>query len=642
MCIRDSGGAEYQRIRLTTESVGVLHFDQFEAWTHEAGQWRNVAAGATASQSSLWREDYSANTGNNGDLNGDAGPHTNREPNPWWEIDFGEPTACDVLVLFNRLRFFAERMQHLRVFGETANGWKLLFTQTNAQHRTRWGKLVLDAIDNRLDAQLQAAIMPQAELVSSDSVQSAADSVYFFQQLERIKALRGLLASTRVVNDQLGTAKGQQEPTAQATALTGAIRSGLHAAMPMNLTPAPSDVLLFNVAGFNQVHIRVDPTELKKPADARKAFTSSFFEYDADAESATAASPIETFDYQSVRLETVASVSVEQSGLSLSIDTAKLEEVKWELWGEDEAGAFTLLYDNTAVTRAIFQLTHLLERGDHPFDGLVLGSRALEIEGKYRGGYLFSLYYPTDEPDDAVLDDYLSQIEYRSLLDDCRKSVSRTKHGYARTFMFRDKKIFTSGLQVISDTLNEAGFTNVPFYGTLLGGLRDGSLIDHDDDGDLLMLNDSGSKEEMQEYYDKLYAWLGKKTKWKLYDARNLPGNNVAVAFAHDGEWIHCDLFPTWVEGDSRMVLHEGRGGFVPLPDDLFDIDRLITFEGSTFKIPEKSEELMELIYGNWRTPYRGYMLMFIYQRRQLRQARRAAAAKEAKEAKAAADSNPS
>lgn len=274
----------------------------------------------------------------------------------------------------------------------------------------------------------------------------------------------------------------------------------------------------------------------------------------------------------------------------------------------------TLLYDNTAASRAIFQMQYLLERGDHPFADLTLGTRALELEGKHSSAWMFSLYFPTTEPTVAELDDFLDQIEYRSFMDLSRNSVSRTKHGYRQTFRFKDKPAFASGIQVVSQTVNDAGFANVPFYGTLLGFLREGSLIDHDDDGDLLMLNDASSKDEMIEYRNELLAWLEANTDWRIYRGEGLPGMNMAVGFEHQDEWVHCDLFPTWVEDDQRMVLHEGRGGFVPLPAELFDTSRSLPIEGTDFQIPEKSEDLMELVYGDWRKPYRGYMLGFRYQ----------------------------
>ncbi len=53
--------------------------------------------------------------GVDGVKNGKWGFHTADEANPWWQVDLGQPTSLDRVVLFNRCDSMAERAAHLRV-----------------------------------------------------------------------------------------------------------------------------------------------------------------------------------------------------------------------------------------------------------------------------------------------------------------------------------------------------------------------------------------------------------------------------------------------------------------------------------------------------------------------------------------------
>ncbi|KAG1648063.1 hypothetical protein GQR58_030120 [Nymphon striatum] len=113
------------------------------------------------------------------------------------------------------------------------------------------------------------------------------------------------------------------------------------------------------------------------------------------------------------------------------------------------------------------------------------------------------------------------------------------------------------------------------------------------------MLNDATNEAEMMEFREGLKTWITENTDWKLYSGDTLPGKNSSVGFLHEikegkrgpvrSAWVHVDLFPTWVNDGDRMVLHEGRGGFVPLPNELFNANRDITDRG--FEVPDSGEE---------------------------------------------------
>jgi len=618
--VLDLKGIEYSRIRVTTEGVGTLHFDQFEIWRLGDAGWQNIARRRSTWQSSTWGTAHGPETAVNGLISGDAGPHTHHEPHPTWELDFGTMEACDFLVLFNRIRYHADRLANLQIYGHGTDGWALLWEQSSESGIHQWATTLLHQLDERLACQIENSIGPQTRLASPRDKERAQQTARFFSHLEHLKNLRRLVGSTQATYDH----SSQSNPLVR-----DAIRSGLRACLPTGLVTDDNDVMLFDVARYVQLHVRARTIGSRQTPASSTSFGFDFFAHERVGPDRTVPLQTQVFDYISCRTTTTFVQDTLENGLALTVRANELPNVKWELWGETEDGNLALLYDNCAATRAIFQLQYLLEPHIHPFEDMVLGSRALELEGKYTSAWMFSMYFPTAKPSEGELDDYLDQIEYLSYLDESRPAKSRTKHGYKSTFRFRSKPAFASGIQVVTETIAKGGFTAVPFYGTLLGFLRDGSLIDHDDDGDLLLLSDATSKEEMLEVRENLKQWLADNTDWTIYPGDSLPGLNCSVSFpqpnkrtaddplspdGQDTELVHVDLFPTWLAGDARMVLHEQRGGFVPMPAELFDAEREISVEGADFRIPAKSEDLLELTYGDWRTPLRSYRLNLSHQ----------------------------
>ncbi|KAG1648062.1 Short-chain-enoyl-CoA hydratase [Nymphon striatum] len=430
------------RFRLTTEGVGTLHFDQCEVWSEAGGAWSNISRGKPAKQSSTWRDIHGPDTGVNGAITGEAGPHTNAEPNAWWEVDLGKSVPCHYLVLFNRLRFHPERMDGLQVFGHGRSGWSLLWSQRNDADLERWGATLLRNLQNRMATQLAAGLPPQASMATAGQKERSGRAAKYYSFLETLTALGKIVPAVQQVNTD------PESPEV----LKQAVRGGLQAALPHNLHASSDELLLFPVASYKNIHVHTRGPQPEDAPTVEEIFKLEFFAAHADIDQTAppAVAPQDGFDYISCRMTSAMTVPVTNTGLALSVAAPEKFNVKWEIWGEQADGTKTLLYDNTTVTRAIFQMQYLLEREEHPFDDLALGSRALEVEGKYGAAWMFSMYFPTDGPADEEIADYLNKVEYLSHTDGSRRAVSRTKHGYKETFRFKDKEVFTNGIQLVA------------------------------------------------------------------------------------------------------------------------------------------------------------------------------------------------
>ena len=125
-------------------------------------------------------------------------------------------------------------------------------------------------------------------------------------------------------------------------------------------------------------------------------------------------------------------------------------------------------------------------------------------------------------------------------------------------------------------------------YGTLLGCIRDGDFIAHDDDVDVCFLSDATNTEDAAEDFAHVVRALrarGERVRW--------PGS----AHFH---WNRLDVFIAWFEEGKLYMYNAGgecaRDAVLPL--------RSRTFLGHRVLVPRRSEMVLQLIYGSgWRTP---------------------------------------
>ncbi|MCA0901406.1 discoidin domain-containing protein [Microbulbifer agarilyticus] len=171
-------------------------------------------------------------------------------------------------------------------------------------------------------------------------------------------------------------------------------------------------------------------------------------------------------------------------------------------------------------------------------------------------------------------------------------------HGFLKTFSFcgdEEKAKICAELKRILDWLNdEFGVSAFITSGTLLGMVREGDFIPHDDDLDICYIGNSSSAKEILEERIALAKFLRGK-------GCGVQESNVAHYWCVSPGGVKLDIFTGFIEG--------GRCSINPLPRRAID-ERAIfpvkteSFHGHDLTLPSKPESLLQVNYGpNWRKP---------------------------------------
>lgn len=171
-------------------------------------------------------------------------------------------------------------------------------------------------------------------------------------------------------------------------------------------------------------------------------------------------------------------------------------------------------------------------------------------------------------------------------------------HGLCLPFRARNQIEVARDLRKLILLLKHLGFCSFINSGTLLGAVREGGFISHDDDADLAVLIDGESDKNVVE---SIMALLQKL---------NESGSLVKDAWLHKsgpvikvlvGSGVEVDLFPVWFRGDKAYIWPHtfGELGY----SDIFPLSELHLCN-EAMPAPCHPEKMLEINYGvNWRTP---------------------------------------
>lgn len=160
--------------------------------------------------------------------------------------------------------------------------------------------------------------------------------------------------------------------------------------------------------------------------------------------------------------------------------------------------------------------------------------------------------------------------------------------------LVRELKVFMEAFE------NKFGLDIYLQYGTLLGAVRGGDFIDHDNDIDLAYLSRYHKFQEVYREMIRIYKCFEKKnllrdrgggrSYHKNCGHAHILSNNKKVAF---------DIWTSWIDEDGKyyfwsMGMGVPRGNLIP-----FDIVKL---RGVDFKVPHRYKKVLEYLYGrDWR-----------------------------------------
>jgi phosphorylcholine metabolism protein LicD len=195
---------------------------------------------------------------------------------------------------------------------------------------------------------------------------------------------------------------------------------------------------------------------------------------------------------------------------------------------------------------------------------------------------------------------------FRSVVDGLRRHPGRTlRHIWSlRPFVLATWQIFSLNIHgdiFLSDftaACGEAGITPFLMWGTLLGCVREGGFLKHDNDIDIgILANDWPKRKSLIDAMRRRGYGLELSRNYKMrFAGRDLLAHlDVDVIFPWEGKMICFDI-----QEGNKLV-----GAW--FPPDAFNNFRSLTFSGTRVLIPDPPERVLETAYGDWRTPVKKY-----------------------------------
>lgn len=174
-----------------------------------------------------------------------------------------------------------------------------------------------------------------------------------------------------------------------------------------------------------------------------------------------------------------------------------------------------------------------------------------------------------------------------------------SRHGVAPLGVLHSKgDEFVQGMLEVSRDLHSIGSRTMLAYGTLLGAVREGGFIQHDDDVDLFYTVEPSETETIVEATRRIMERL-RERGWRVTPIPKYMNAHITKP----GSAVSLDLFPLDLSGQTVPV-HMEAMRIRDLPADWFTRRTQYLIDGTAFPAPAEAEAFLRDRYGeSWRVP---------------------------------------
>lgn len=173
-----------------------------------------------------------------------------------------------------------------------------------------------------------------------------------------------------------------------------------------------------------------------------------------------------------------------------------------------------------------------------------------------------------------------------------------TNHGLMLPFNQRDQDQIAKDLQELFSLLQELGYPAFINSGTLLGAVREGKFLGHDDDADFAVALAGETDAEIVASLKTLHDQLNASGRLQKPVTFHKSGLILTVTV---GSGIDVDLFPLWFRHGKAYIWPHTYGTLQR--DDIFPLSQQ-QLCGAAMPAPNDPEKMLAINYGpNWRTP---------------------------------------
>jgi hypothetical protein len=173
-----------------------------------------------------------------------------------------------------------------------------------------------------------------------------------------------------------------------------------------------------------------------------------------------------------------------------------------------------------------------------------------------------------------------------------------TLHGFGLPFQQRDADAIASDIERLFDRLQSMGLCVFINAGTLLGAVREGGFLAHDDDADICVRIHGDTDRELVKNFIQVADQLNRSGQFSqpVMLSRRTPVIKVKL-----DSGVTADLFAFWIRGGKAYLWAHVFGELDE--NDIFPLgkERIL---GKEFPAPRVPEKMLVLNYGtSWRIP---------------------------------------